>query len=131
MGIITPFMLWKLSEESKIHAFSFAALFKGSRNNSKGRIKTLQYSANYPIEDRVIHENFKKLDGFVTGVFDGHGGYQVAEFVSQNLVSTLEKYISEEMKLKPGDYYSKPIPSHQYKSTHFVTLKFLYIFCIP
>lgn len=75
---------------------------------------TIQYSANNPIEDRVVQGNFKELDGFVTAVLDGHGGHNVAEYISQNLVSALEERILGELAKTKQEFYDKPIQTHKY-----------------
>ena len=101
-------------KDEKCYAFSFADLFKGSKNSIKRRVDSIQYPANNPIEDRVVQENFKELKGFVTAVLDGHGGHNVSEYISQNLVSSIEKHIIDELKKSKEDFYNKPIPPHQY-----------------
>lgn len=58
----------------------------------------LQYPANYPCEDTC---NVKQLKihgrdlGYYAGVFDGHGGWQMAEYARKNL----HVYVEEELGL--------------------------------
>mmetsp|Transcript_33548 Transcript_33548/g.105993 ORF Transcript_33548/g.105993 Transcript_33548/m.105993 type:complete len:570 (-) Transcript_33548:409-2118(-) len=55
----------------------------------KGRVGIRQYMANSPMEDRALASATD--DGqLVVGVLDGHGGWQVAEFVQANLLRGLE-----------------------------------------
>lgn len=111
---LIPILYLKKLHEQHCHAFSLSSLFKGSLNNIKGRTNSLQYAANNPIEDRVIEENFQELDGFVTAVLDGHGGYNVAEFISKNLTAELEESIKKELNISKDDYYKKPFKTHTY-----------------
>uniref|UniRef100_A0A7R9UCV6 PPM-type phosphatase domain-containing protein n=2 Tax=Pinguiococcus pyrenoidosus TaxID=172671 RepID=A0A7R9UCV6_9STRA len=60
----------------------------------KGRVGIRQYMANSPIEDRGICSGTQ--DGqLVVGVLDGHGGWQVAEFVQENILKRLEQGLLE------------------------------------
>lgn len=52
---------------------------------SNARLGSFTYPANAPVEDRFIHGAHK--NGWTYGaVFDGHGGWQVAEAASKHLV---------------------------------------------
>lgn len=53
------------------------------------KLSVFTYNANSPSEDRyAIREN----DGWnIVGVFDGHGGWQVAEFVEKTLVAQISE----------------------------------------
>lgn len=57
----------------------FTSLYK---NNSKNRVNSLQYAANNPIEDKYIIGDLESVPGYVSGVFDGHGGWQVCKLKS-------------------------------------------------
>ncbi|OMJ66306.1 hypothetical protein SteCoe_36890 [Stentor coeruleus] len=51
----------------------------------------ITYAANLPNEDRYVVDSIK---GFkLAGVFDGHGGWQVSEFLKKNLKQYLEDHI--------------------------------------
>ena len=39
----------------------------------------IQLEGNLPIEDRLIARHMENVKGFFMGVYDGHGGWQVAE----------------------------------------------------
>ena len=54
----------------------------------------MQFDGNDPIEDRMSVSQLKNLDGYYAAVFDGHGGWQVADFCRNNL----HEYIDEELK---------------------------------
>jgi len=41
------------------------------------RIALIQYPSNNPIEDRWAVQQLESIQGYVTMVFDGHGGWQV------------------------------------------------------
>lgn len=54
------------------------------------------YPANNPIEDRhVVPELTKKGNWEVVAVFDGHGGWQVSEFASKELLPLLREKIEK------------------------------------
>lgn len=56
------------------------------------KFSSFTYNANSPSEDRFsIQQN---NDWNIVGVFDGHGGWQVAEFVQNNLISKLSSSIA-------------------------------------
>ena len=112
---IASILWYEKIKNQKCYAFSFSSLFIGSKNNIKGRVKSKQYSANNPIEDRVVQGNFKQIDGFVTAVLDGHGGYNVAEYISQNLVSVIEKCIINELGKTKEQFYNKPLQEYHYR----------------
>ena len=50
--------------------------------------------SNKPCEDRFNCHQLKNLDGYYSAVFDGHGGWQVAELAMKKL----HFYIDEELK---------------------------------
>ena len=54
------------------------------------------YDANDPSEDRSV-TNAIIAGWSASAVFDGHGGYSVAQFVSSTIMTTISKYL-EEMK---------------------------------
>jgi hypothetical protein len=43
----------------------------------------LQYSANNPIEDRVLFGQLNAVRGEVLAVFDGHGGFSIGKLTSR------------------------------------------------
>jgi pyruvate dehydrogenase phosphatase len=51
------------------------------------------YPANKPIEDRFTLE--EQPDFKLAGVFDGHGGWQIADFVQKNVVSTYQTHYTQ------------------------------------
>ncbi len=54
---------------------------------------TATYPANNPTEDRFLTSEDKNWK--VAAVFDGHGGWQVSEFVSKNLLSVVLANLSD------------------------------------
>lgn len=59
----------------------------------------VQYPANLPIEDRFDCQPITEKDnkkGYLLHVFDGHGGWQVAEFCEKNLSKEFQKAIDKE-----------------------------------
>jgi serine/threonine protein phosphatase PrpC len=54
----------------------------------------LQYPANSPIEDRFNVSGLKSIDGFTASVFDGHGGWQIADYAMKKI----NVYLDEELK---------------------------------
>lgn len=82
-------------EEVKCFFNSFA------KNDVKHRAHLNQYPANKPVEDRWAIGNLVNTEGFVAAVFDGHGGWQVAEFVSKSLIPTIDFELSQ-IKSSPG-----------------------------
>lgn len=54
---------------------------------------TITYPANRPIEDRLTLEDMP--DFKVAGVFDGHGGWQISDYLHQNLMATFKTQYSQ------------------------------------
>lgn len=90
-----------LREDSQIHGF-FGSNKPTSpnllRNQMKGRVAAVQYSANNPIEDRYSCSQLKNIQGFAVTVFDGHGGTKVSEFAHKVLHEELDKALLEVSK---------------------------------
>lgn len=63
------------------------------RNKLKNRVSTLQYQANNPIEDRIQATELKTIDGYMVGVFDGHGGWQFSNYLQKAIAIELEKQL--------------------------------------
>ena len=65
------------------------------------RIHVTQFPANTPCEDtfnvRQLNSNGDKV-GYYGGVFDGHGGWQMAEFAKRNFHTILEEEIDQQRK---------------------------------
>ena len=54
----------------------------------ENRVHVTQFAANRPMEDRFNATQISlkgKPFGFYAGVFDGHGGWQVAEYAKKNM----------------------------------------------
>lgn len=85
---------------SKLDNFVDFAWFGSSskRNKVEDRTATLQYSANNPLEDRFAIHSFKNVEGFTAIVFDGHAGWQVAEYASKTLHLRLDQELEKLQK---------------------------------
>lgn len=63
-------------------------------NKLKNRVSRLQYPANNPIEDRYDYTQLSSIDAFVVSVFDGHGGWQTAEYAKNHLSHEIESKLA-------------------------------------
>lgn len=54
-------------------------------NILKNRVCQMVHAANNPIEDRHNAIQLKNFEGYFLSIFDGHGGYNVAEFANSQL----------------------------------------------
>jgi serine/threonine protein phosphatase PrpC len=83
--MLLPFMVigtYKLLENDT-HCFFNSSKLKA--NKIESRVVMLQYAANNPIEDRYKVSQLTALEGYAMSVFDGHGGWQVAELAMRKL----------------------------------------------
>ena len=71
-----------------------------------GRVGVSQYVANAPIEDRSFVVAPSK-DVLAIGVLDGHGGWQVAEYVQKRLLRVLHQSLRDP---RPHEEYSATSP---------------------
>ena len=55
----------------------------------------IQLEGNLPIEDRLIAKHFDSVKAFYLGVFDGHGGWQVADYCHHKLHVYLEEFLQQ------------------------------------
>lgn len=72
--------------------------FKQDKLDSRGQI--FQYPANHPCEDTFQMHQFQKTKGFMAGVYDGHGGWQVATHVSKHLHLYIDEALEKEKDVK-------------------------------
>lgn len=67
-------------------------------NQIENRISSIEYPANKPIEDRYdfqqIVDSQNKPIGYIVNIFDGHGGWQVAEYCQKHLSAEFQKIIA-------------------------------------
>ncbi|CAD8050938.1 unnamed protein product [Paramecium sonneborni] len=63
------------------------------KNQLDQRVVLLQYAANNPIEDRYKVNQLKNINGYAVSVFDGHGGWQLAELAMNILHEKIDYYI--------------------------------------
>lgn len=80
-----------------IGSLTAAYLSNSTRNGSKAichqqaQIGTATYPANNPSEDRYVYHIDTESACKMIAIMDGHGGWQVSEYVSKSLVETLKK----------------------------------------
>lgn len=67
-------------------------------------ISAIQVNANNPIEDRLLIQRMRlnlpggeNKDFVISAVIDGHGGWQVAEYVQNNFIRIFQKELSQYM----------------------------------
>jgi hypothetical protein len=48
-----------------------------TKNKINGRIQSLQFPANDPMEDTLVFHELKEINGYMAAIFDGHGGIQI------------------------------------------------------
>ena len=81
-----------------VGSLTAAYLSSSTRNGSKAichqqaQIGTATYPANNPSEDRYVYHIDTESACKMIAVVDGHGGWQVSEYVSKSLVETLKKH---------------------------------------
>ena len=57
---------------------------------------TTSYPANKPIEDRCTWGNISSLRARCAAVFDGHGGWQVSDYLNAHVLSRLESLLASQ-----------------------------------
>jgi pyruvate dehydrogenase phosphatase len=92
----------KVNDEKETTCFSFfPKAFCHTSSNTNGKFGLHTYPANNPIEDRML-AGYHASSGWMYGaVFDGHGGWEVAEMASQSLPPLILEKLS---KLSPEVY---------------------------
>uniref|UniRef100_K3WGS3 PPM-type phosphatase domain-containing protein n=1 Tax=Globisporangium ultimum (strain ATCC 200006 / CBS 805.95 / DAOM BR144) TaxID=431595 RepID=K3WGS3_GLOUD len=78
------------------------------------RFSCATYKANSPIEDRFDVQTTASGDVYAA-VFDGHGGWQVSEYVSKTLIGNIQKELSHAFK-DPERESEKPASSKKIAS---------------
>jgi len=71
---------------------------KQEKNKLTGRVALIQYPSNNPIEDRWAVHQLEAIPGYLSMVFDGHGGWQVAEYAREQLPKVLEDVLTANKK---------------------------------
>ena len=64
------------------------------------RVHGVQYESNAPIEDRLSCYQFESFKGYFAAVYDGHGGWQVADACARKMQGYLEKNLKGQTKEK-------------------------------
>ena len=72
----------------------FVALSEAQPTLTPSSVCSYTYNANNPTEDRHINAEFVD-DWQCSAIFDGHGGWQVAEFASKLIFNQLRKNLKE------------------------------------
>ena len=67
-------------------------------NKIYNRASGLQLNGNAVNEDRVCCHQFKSFDGYFVAVYDGHGGWQVADMCARKMQIYLEKNLAGKTK---------------------------------
>ena len=60
------------------------------RDKIEGKIKSVQYEGNQEIEDRILTKSLRGVDAILVGIYDGHGGKYLSEYVYSNMVYLIE-----------------------------------------
>lgn len=69
-----------------------------TQNFVRKSIFSKQYAANCEIEDRISVGVLTSLkNSFMVNVFDGHGGYILAEYCSQNIIEVLDRILQKKL----------------------------------
>jgi serine/threonine protein phosphatase PrpC len=71
------------------------------------------FPANNPTEDRSIYYENKDINTRIFGVFDGHGGWNVSNYLQNNLTDVLLENLNKNTKVSrnmcPGDVIESSI----------------------
>lgn len=72
------------------------------------RPNLVSYPANNPIEDRVLVSDLENWKGRLAAVFDGHGGWQISDYLSKKITLAAEIKLKS-LKSKPSEEDFKKI----------------------
>lgn len=75
------------------------------------RPNIVSYPANNPIEDRVVVSDLENMKGRLAAVFDGHGGWQVSDYLSKNVTKAAEIKLKALRSKPTKEDYKKIIES--------------------
>jgi pyruvate dehydrogenase phosphatase len=75
---------------------------KDFKDNLPPNSYSATYDANNPSEDRLVRYK-PVLDWHCSAIFDGHGGWQVSEFVSQTILDHLEFNLIKENRQQTNE----------------------------
>ncbi|CAG9327984.1 unnamed protein product [Blepharisma stoltei] len=79
--------MWRgLSVLSSLGLFTYAPAMMLPQDKT-GKVS---YPANNPIEDRFVSKKLKSFNARCSAVFDGHGGWQISDFLYHNIIQTIE-----------------------------------------
>lgn len=89
--VLLPFLVIGSYKYEEAQCYFGSAVSKLRQNKIESRVVMLQYAANNPIEDRYKVSQLKAIDGYAMSVFDGHGGWQVAELAMKKLHDEIDR----------------------------------------
>lgn len=70
------------------------------QNKIYNRASGVQLDGNAVNEDRVCCHQFKSFDGYFVAVYDGHGGWQVADMCARKMQTYLEENLAGKKREK-------------------------------
>lgn len=76
LALALPVILYGLYEHNNKCLFGFGGATL-EKNKIQDRTTVAEYPANFPIEDRFTSYQLTNTPGYMTAVFDGHGGWQM------------------------------------------------------
>jgi hypothetical protein len=86
LALSIPFLFYGLYEaQSKKSCWFFSSSPSLTKNKIDGRISTVEYPSNNPIEDRMVTYQLTSVNGYAAAVFDGHGGWQMVTTPSNSV----------------------------------------------
>jgi len=89
-GMFLAFPFFAIMTHKLNQVSCFFSSNKPETNKMTNRVALIQYPSNNPIEDRWAVHQLEAISGYVTMVFDGHGGWQVADYAKENLPKEID-----------------------------------------
>ncbi|KAH8738649.1 pp2c [Cryptosporidium ryanae] len=109
-------------------------VLNGTDASSKISISAIQVNANNPIEDRMIIQRMgvklgdtNNQEFVLSAVIDGHGGWQVAEYVQKNFVGIFRDELNTTIELMKRNNTDNVISELDIKSAMLYSLRKTYL----